>query len=176
MLITHAHSDSESGDGERGFTLIELMVVVAIIAILAGILIPNFVNARAQAQTSACESNLRSIATALELVYTDVQSYEPNGQATFVADPADFTNATSGVQYLNNTPKDPAALDQTKDYSITATAPANGAPPSYVITCPGTHVGSTLQKIQSASTGQVCGGGCTATTLTYTSGTGLQVP
>ena len=163
-------------DGEAGFTLIELMVVVAIIAILAGILIPNFVNARAQAQTSACESNLRSIATALELVYSDEQSYEPNGKASFNADPADFTNTTSGVQYLNNTPKDPASQDQTKDYAITVTPQAGGAPPSYTITCPGVHVGSTLQKIQSASTGQVCGGGCTATTLTYTSGTGLQIP
>ena len=165
-----------SPDGERGFTLIELMVVVAIIAILAGILIPNFVNARAQAQTSACESNLRSIATALELVYSDQQSYEPNGQSTFNADPADFTNATSGVQYLNNTPKDPAAQDQTKDYAITVTTQSGGQPPSYTITCPGVHVGSTLQKIQSASTGAVCGAGCAATTITYTSGTGLQVP
>ena len=163
-------------ESERGFTLIELMVVVAIIAILAGILIPNFVNARAQAQTSACESNLRAIATALELVYADEQTYEPNGKASFDADPTDFTNATSGVQYLNNTPKDPAAQDQTKDYAIVVTPQAGGAPPSYVITCPGVHVGSTLQKIQSASTGQVCGCGCSATTLTYTSGTGLQVP
>jgi type II secretion system protein G len=161
---------------DRGFTLIELMVVVAIIAILAGILIPNFVNARAQAQTSACESNLRAIATALELVYSDQQTYEPNGKAAFNADPTDFTNATSGVQYLNNTPKDPAAQDQSKDYAVTVTPQANGAPPSYTITCPGVHVGSTLQKIQSASTGNVCGGACTATTLTYTSGTGLQVP
>ena len=59
---------------ERGFTLIELMIVVAIIAILAGILIPNFVNARAQAQTSACESNLRAIATALEGVLAMVSA------------------------------------------------------------------------------------------------------
>src|ERR1700730_13516423 len=66
---------TDSADPERGFTLIELMIVVAIIAILAGILIPNFVNARAQAQTAACESNLRSIATALELYYADNQVY-----------------------------------------------------------------------------------------------------
>jgi prepilin-type N-terminal cleavage/methylation domain-containing protein len=160
----------------RGFTLIELMVVVEIIAILAGILIPNFVNARALAQTSACESNLRSIATALELVYADLQTYEPNGQANFNADPADFTNA-AGTIYLNNTPKDPAATDLTQFYTIQVTPQSGGAPPSYVITCPGTHVGSTLAKLQKAGTtdGSVCGSGCTATTITYTSGTGMQV-
>jgi type II secretion system protein G len=165
-----------SRPGERGFTLIELMVVVAIIAILAGILIPNFVNARAQAQTSACESNLRSIATALELVYSDVQSYEPNGVANFNADPAGFTNAGSGVQYLNNTPKDPAAINQALEYTVAATQAAGGAPPSYVITCPGVHVGSTLQKLATVGGGgAVCGGACAATTITYTAGTGLQV-
>jgi prepilin-type N-terminal cleavage/methylation domain-containing protein len=144
---------------ERGFTLIELMIVVAIIAILAGILIPNFVNARAQAQTSACESNLRAIATALELVYADQQTYEPNGQATFNADPADFTNGAGTV------------------YTVRVTPQSGGAPPSYVITCPGTHVGSTLAKLQkSGSTdGTTCGAACTSTTITYTSGTGMQV-
>jgi prepilin-type N-terminal cleavage/methylation domain-containing protein len=160
---------------ERGFTLIELMIVVAIIAILAGILIPNFVNARAQAQTSACESNLRSIATSLELVYADQQSYEPNGQAQFNADPADFTSA-AGTTYLNNTPKDPAAQDQSQYYTVKVTTQSGGAPPSYVITCPGTHVGSTLAKLQrsGATDGSVCGPACTATTITYTSGTGMQ--
>lgn len=163
-------------NGERGFTLIELMIVVAIIAILAGILIPNFVNARAQAQTSACESNLRAIATALELVYADAQTYEPNGQANFNADPADFTNA-AGTVYLNNTPKDPAATDLAQLYTIKVTAQTGGAPPSYVITCPGVHVASTLAKLQKAGAtdGSVCGANCNATTITYSSGTGMQV-
>ena len=54
---------------------------------------------------------------------------------------------------------------------------AGGAPPAYVITCPGTHVGSTLAKLQKTGVtdGSVCGPACTATTITYTSGTGMQV-
>ena len=54
-----------------GFTLIELMIVIAIIAILAAILVPNFIRARAQGQLTACKSNLKNIGTAMEMYSTD---------------------------------------------------------------------------------------------------------
>src|SRR2546425_5419747 len=60
---------------ERGFTLIELLIVVAIIAILAAILIPNFLRARAQSQVAATKGNLKNIATALESYFVDNASY-----------------------------------------------------------------------------------------------------
>src|SRR4030081_3451398 len=100
------------------------MIVVAIIAILAGILIPNFVNARSQAQTAACESNLRAIATALELYYADNQGYP----------------TASGASA-------PAAQSANAPHSTTATQPSGGGPATYTVTCPGVHVGSTLAKI-----------------------------
>ena len=55
---------------KKGFTLIELLVVIAIIAILAAILFPVFAQARDKARQSACLSNVKQIATAIQL-YTD---------------------------------------------------------------------------------------------------------
>src|ERR671928_2210324 len=60
---------------EKGFTLIELMVVVLIIAILIAIAIPTFLGARQRAQDRAAQSDLRNGLTAEKTVYTDKQIY-----------------------------------------------------------------------------------------------------
>ena len=64
---------------KKGFTLIELMIVIAIIAILAAILVPNFLKARAQGVATACSANLKNIATAVEMYSTDNNGSYPTG-------------------------------------------------------------------------------------------------
>ena len=50
----------------KGFTLVEIMIVVLIIGILMAIAIPNFMSARARSQTSTCIANLKQIESAKE--------------------------------------------------------------------------------------------------------------
>jgi len=88
----------------RGFTLIELIIVVAIIAILAAILIPNFLHARAEAASASCEGNLKQIATALQQYAVDNGGQYPSASA-----PVDVSLfGGPGNPYLSSVPADPA--------------------------------------------------------------------
>ncbi|UCG67538.1 MAG: prepilin-type N-terminal cleavage/methylation domain-containing protein [Deltaproteobacteria bacterium] len=60
---------------EKGFTLIELMIVIAIIGILAAIAIPQFNKYRQRSYNASAEEDLRNAATAQEAYYVDYSTY-----------------------------------------------------------------------------------------------------
>ena len=63
---------------EKGFTLIELMVVVLIIAILIAIAVPTFLGARKKAQARAAQSNVRNAYSAAKVFFTDNEKFSTN--------------------------------------------------------------------------------------------------
>lgn len=65
------HSEEHLARDERGFTLIELMIVVLIIAILLAISIPTFLGAQNRARDRSAQSDLRNAVTAAKTVSTD---------------------------------------------------------------------------------------------------------
>lgn len=89
-----------------GFTLIELLIVVAIIGILAAIAVPNFLNAQIRAKVARTMSDIRSMATALEMYSTDKGTYPP-GRATWAVFGLD--RLTSPTSYMASIPTDPFA-------------------------------------------------------------------
>ncbi len=108
---------------KKGFTLVEIMIVVAIIAILAAVAIPNFLKYRADARTQTCVSNMNQLQTAAE------------SWRTTAADPASAPTIADLVgedttKYIKKTSLKCPEGGQ-GDYAI---AGENGAP--ITVTCP----------------------------------------
>src|SRR5437660_1785520 len=85
----------------RAFTLVEIMIVVAIIALLAAIAVPGFLRARKRAQASRILNDLRLIDSAI-----DQYAIETNKATGATANVADWTNYLKKGTVLYNTGKD----------------------------------------------------------------------
>jgi len=94
-----------------GFTMVEVTIVVAIIAIIASVLIPKMTGARASSALSACKGNLKHLGLALEVYANDHLGEVGNGYPTFLV--------TDG--YLKSEPRCPLG----NRYYIWAHYPSN---------------------------------------------------
>ena len=109
--ISHRHA----------FTLIELLIVVAIIAILAAIAVPNFLEAQVRSKVSRVKTDLRSMATAIESYVVDNNNYPPENWPSphlvsklggqYMPNIMKLTRLTTPVAYMTAIPADIFAPD-----------------------------------------------------------------
>ncbi len=102
---------------KEGFTLVELMIVIIILAILTGIAVPSYMVLRDRARIAAAQSELKNIATAIEMYFADKSEVYPD--TTFAA----MEVQIEGGGYMNNVPtEDP----WDEDYIYLKDTPAGG--------------------------------------------------
>lgn len=82
---------------QKGFTIMELMIVIVIIGILIAIAVPAYQSFRARAATRACQSNLRTISTAVGMWIADL---DPNNAAHDAMD--DLDAVADLTPYIDN--------------------------------------------------------------------------
>jgi type II secretion system protein G len=100
------------------FTLIELLIVVAIIAILAAIAVPNFLEAQVRAKISRVRGDMRSVATALESYMSDNGTYVNDSDEALDDLAASHKQhglqlLTTPIAYISSVPKDPFLKNMT---------------------------------------------------------------
>jgi prepilin-type N-terminal cleavage/methylation domain-containing protein len=87
----------------KGFTLVEIMIVVAIIGIIIAIAVPGFIRARSQSRMRNCQENLTKIDGAKEQMALEA-NLAPGAAVTM----AQLTDSDSGNGYLKKEPKEPS--------------------------------------------------------------------
>ena len=123
-----------------GFTLVEIMIVVAIIALLAAIAVPNFLRARKRSQATRILEDLRIIDSAVDQYaiennksggqfanWTDVQGYLKKGSVLYNSGGTDLLSNTYGSFTVDEIPK----LSTTSFDKLSDVAPADFWSPFY---------------------------------------------
>ena len=102
---------------QRGFTLVEIMIVVAIIALLASIAVPNFLRSRKRSQATQVLEDLRQIDSAVDqyaieyrkaggitVTWGDVQKYLKTGTRLYTSNGTDILGSAFVVPFVVDTP------------------------------------------------------------------------
>ena len=117
-----------------GFTLVEIMIVVAIIALLAAIAVPNFLRSRKRSQATQVLEDLRQIDSAIDqyaiennkaggtnVVWADVQKYIKTGTRLYSSNNADILGNAFTITSVDSVPK----VSSTTYTALSDVAPAD---------------------------------------------------
>ncbi len=112
---------------QRGFTLMELMIVIVIIGVLAAIGVPAYRNYVTEAREAACKANIRTISTAFRMCYAEKGSYphDDNGKL-----PISLADYVSNIDAIAKCPADGSA------YTIASSGVADESGRLVTISCP----------------------------------------
>jgi general secretion pathway protein G len=105
---------------DKGFTLVELMVVIIILAVLTGIAIPSYLALRDRAKIQATRSEMQNIATAIAVYEADIGSYPATTMAELI-DALEADAVGGDGAYMANVPENDAWGDA-YTYTLTGTS------------------------------------------------------
>ncbi|MGI6454089.1 MAG: type II secretion system protein [bacterium] len=100
---------------KKAFTLIELLIVVAIIGILAAIAVPNFLNAQVRAKIARCHSDMNTLSNAFEMYSLDNGRYPYMGPPNYWYSDWIYPRLTTPIAYVSTIPTDGFAINEFKD-------------------------------------------------------------
>ncbi len=116
--------------GRKGFTLVELLVVIVVLAVLAAIVLPKFMNSGTRGKESALKSDLKLLRNAVSMFHTDTGAYPSSlsdlAATTAPANGLDSTGTSASITatdwhgpYLEDIPNDPIS-GSALNYSTTS--------------------------------------------------------